>query len=133
MARVTYAEVDEIVSSSLDSGTIEALIDDASHWVDAHLVGKGLSDTTLAAVEKYLAAHLVKRVDEGGEGQLLESKRGDVSERYAEQKDASGSETSYLRTAAAFDRTGTVGEHWLGRKRMKFRVGDGYGFDGVTG
>jgi hypothetical protein len=70
--------------------------------------------------------------EEGGEGQMLEAARSDIREKYAARNEEHGA-TSYIRTAAAFDRTGKVRQRWLSGKRVQFRVGDGYNFDGVTG
>lgn len=120
--RVDYSDVQAVLSTDVEKNVITALIEDAEAWVDAHLDGK-LADATLKSVQKYLAAHMVLLVNEGGDGQLTQSTRSDITDRYAERK---GNETSYLRTAAALDSTGTVREHWLGGKRVMFKVGAGY-------
>lgn len=128
--RNSYTDVQEVTQSTLDSSVITALIADASAWVDAYLVGKGLSEEALTAIEKYIAAHLVVQASEGASGQLIQAQREGVAERYAEkQADTSGA-SPYLRTAAAFDPTHTVREYWLDGKRMKAYVGSGYGFTG---
>lgn len=132
MARVEAEEVQQIVGDEVDTEVVDALIEDASAWVDAHLVGVGLGEAALTSIEKYLAAHLTALVAEGGEGQLIASARADISERYAERSREHG-ETSFIQAAAAFDRTGFVREHWIGGKRVQFRVGDGYAFRGVGG
>lgn len=125
MARVEYPEVRQLLADDLEPGVIPALIDDAHGWIGAHLTGKGLGEATLALIEKYLAAHLAILASEGGEGQLVASARADMSDKYADRSQA-GDATSFLRTAAAYDRSGTVRELWLGGRRAKGRVGRGY-------
>lgn len=130
--RVGPSDVQVLLAEEVDPAVLTALITDASAWVDAHLVGKGLSATILTAVEKYLAAHLGVLTLEGGEGQLVASERADISEKYAERNQNVGA-TSHLLSAAAFDRTGLVREHWAGGKRVQFRVGSGFDFTGAGG
>lgn len=55
-ARVSIPELQEIIS--VRTGTnLQAFIDDAHLVVDTHLLGQGLSDGQLKAIEKYVAAH----------------------------------------------------------------------------
>jgi ribosome modulation factor len=131
--RTSYSEVTAILDTDLTSDRVEALITDASAWVDEHLVGVGIADTMLAVIEKNIAAHLCVLAGEGGDGQVVQAQRADISERYAQRGDKDGGATSYIKTAAAYDKTGRVREHWLGGKRVMFRVGDGYNFTGATG
>lgn len=133
--RTDYSEVSAILGATADdltSDQVDAAITDASAWVDENLVGVGLAAGLLVIIEKNLAAHLCVLIAEGGDGMLIASTRADISERYAQRNTEHGA-TSYIKTAAAFDRTGKVKEYWLGGKRVQFRVGDGYNFDGATG
>ena|SRR5688572_5249445 len=134
-ARNDYTDVQDIVTTSLTSGQITALIETAAVWVDEHLVDvTDLSEAALTQIEKYIAAHLVVGSGESGSGQRVEARRADISEKYAEDKgrDTTGA-TSYIRTAAALDPTGRVAEAWLKGKRVRWRVGDGYNFIGAGG
>lgn len=114
--------------SDLDHAGVEPFIADASVWVDNYLEGEcpGLATSKLAIVERYLAAHLATLATEGPE--LVQAARADISERYAALKD--GQATRYIATAAAFEPCGIVAEHWMGGRRMKARIGEGYHKDG---
>lgn len=123
MARTTEAAVRLIIDTDVETAQVEAFIDDASGWVDDHLVGLDLSDATLTRIEKYLAAHLITLRDP----RVRQSRVGDVSETL--QRDTQV--TEYLRTAAAMDDTGTVADRLLpdGPPKVRFRVGAGFDDD----
>jgi hypothetical protein len=123
MARTTVAAVQAILSTDLTEAQISAFITDASLWVDTHLEGActSLTATLLAAIEKYLAAHLATARD----ARLRQAKLADVSETY--QRDDKVSE--YLRAAIALDPCGVVSAKFLDqedRRPVRFRVGEGF-------
>ena len=123
MARVDINDVLEVLDTEIGVGMLAPLIQDASAWVDQFLSNR-LSETTLTAIEKYLAAHMAIVAEDGPTGPLTSAKRADISETYAQRGEAGG--TNYLRIAAAYDSTGILAEHWLGKRRARGRVGVGY-------
>lgn len=130
MARVDPSELELVLPDvDLDGDALAALIDDASAWVDAHLVGRGLSDETLESVEKYLAAHLAVQASNGAGGQIVQEQVDDTSQRRQGSTDAAGV-SSYLRIAASFDRTGRVAHYWMGKPLLRYRVGSGFAIRG---
>jgi hypothetical protein len=110
--------------TAVGAAAIQPFLDDASAWVDSNLVSActSLSTSDLAAIEKYLAAHLVTLGKLGPE--LVASKREGVSEQYAQGP--AGTTTRFIQSAAAFDRCGIVRKHWLGGKIAKATFGVGY-------
>lgn len=125
-ARVDPSDVLIILPDvALESGALEAIIADAHAWVEANLLGCGMSEETLASIEKYLAAHLAVQSAHGAAGQVIEEQIDDTRERRQGSTDAKGV-SSYLRIAAAFDRCGRIEAFWMGKPRLRFRVGAGY-------
>lgn len=123
MARTSVDLVELIIDTDLTEPEIEAFIDDASVWIDSHLDGEcgGLSDSALAVIEKYLAAHLITARDP----RLKSKTRGDVSDSY--QRDGSMSE--YLKMAIALDPCGIIKDSFQpspNQRSARFRVGAGY-------
>ena len=121
MARTDETAVSAVIDTSLETSQIEAFIDDASLWVDKHLVGEGLTADELTAIEKYLACHFITLRDP----RLKSAQLDDVAEVY--QRDLYV--TEYLKSAAALDSTGRVREHFMAPKntrRLVFQAGTGY-------
>lgn len=127
MARVEVSEVEAILSETIDADKISLAIDTATLWIDENLVGNcsALGTSELRFIELYLSAHLAVYTEEGGD--LIQSARADVSERYAEV--GKGHATRYITTAAAFDPCGIVAERWMDKKRVRFKVGTTYQAD----
>lgn len=117
MPRTSVAALRLIIETALGDAELEAYIDDASAWVDAHLASTcpALTAAGLERVERYLAAALVTR----REPALVQARREDVQEAYAVDKDG----LHWFRVAAAFDPCGIVAREFLDAKRLKFRVG----------
>jgi EAL domain-containing protein (putative c-di-GMP-specific phosphodiesterase class I) len=121
--------LDRAFASITDEEVIEDAIDTASLWIDNNLVPHtSYDDATLAQIEKYLAAHLLFTGQVGL--QLVEARRVDVSEKYAEM--GKGQTSRHIGVAVALDPSGRVAEAWAGGKRAIMRVGDGYNFRAVS-
>jgi hypothetical protein len=126
--RVDVADVQELLTATASEVVLQGHIVAASLWIDNYLVGKcsALSVSKLPTIEKYLAAHLYTVAQQGGTGPLIEARRADIAEKYAAPSDSGRGDSTYLHTAVAFDPCGVVAEHFLNRKRVKWRVGAGY-------
>ncbi len=74
MARITEAEVKEVIDTSI-TGSLVAFIAAASSMVEDELGGKGLSATRLKEIERYLSAHFVS-VRDTSQGQIISEKIG---------------------------------------------------------
>lgn len=125
MARITADDLRLVCSSDLDDENLEATIADASAWVDAHLVGQcsGLTDASLAAVEKYLAAHFLQT-----QAPLVKSEKvGPLATTYATPDGA----TPFLDMAASFDPCGIVRSFFTKAQGsvVQFGVAPGYADD----
>lgn len=120
MPRCTHDEVRAISASDADVVVIDECIRDASTWVDLQLAGKCPEQTeqSLAAVEKWLAAHFLTQQDPV----LRSATRGDISESYATDTDA----PIFARQAATFDPCGIVAAAFLGKVRVMARAGRGF-------
>jgi hypothetical protein len=124
-------DADEVASLfpgvTFASGALDSFIADASLWIDNYLEScTRTPEDKLATIEKYIAAHLYQQSQEGTTGQLTSAARSDVKETYAERKGDDAGITSFIRTAAAFDRCGIVAEFFLGKKRLRWYVGAGF-------
>lgn len=119
MARTTEAAVKLIVETSLGTTAIEALIDDASLFVDENLLGQGLSASLLTSIEKYLAAHLVTVRDP-----LLHSRRrDDITDTFLRDQNP------YLKYAIQLDPTGAIEEAFAAEDKPSFSAYVGAGYD----
>lgn len=121
MARTSEAAVAVVLDTTLESAQIQAFVDDASAWIDAHLLDKGYSEATLTLIEKYLACHFCTLRDP----RLSSSRVGDTAEKYQVNPEVN----EYLRLAIGMDPSGAIEDAFGGdeaRKRVRFRVGSGY-------
>lgn len=122
MARTNAAAVQLVIDTGLTVAQIDAFIDDASAWVDTHLVGRcdrlGVSELTI--IEKYLSAYFITL----REPRITEKRRQDVWDTYQRDKEAS----EYLKVAAKFDPCGIVEDAFKDSdgRRFLFRVGKGF-------
>lgn len=62
-ARTTYAEVSEIIQTTLTEAQVNAFINSASRLVSATLATAGLASDVLEDIEMWLAAHLLSTRD----------------------------------------------------------------------
>ena len=90
-ARVTAAQVQEIISTKISIETINAAINTAHHLVDAKLASSGLGTDLLTDIELWLSAHFVAIRDPRSKSESI----GDYSTTYGQQ-------------AIALDYTGTL-------------------------
>lgn len=119
--RSSVSAVEEIIDTDLESWQIQAMLEDASLWVDEELVGEGLTASRLERIEKYLTAHLVTLRDP----RLTRAKADDAEDTY--QRDGNVSE--YLKAAIALDPTGKLQGAFQPREgafRLRFAAADGY-------
>lgn len=73
--------------SSVSDSVLDSFIADADILVQEELVGKGLSDARLTAIEKYLAAHFVLQLTE--RGGLVSSEVEDAKDQYLDLRSRS--------------------------------------------
>ena len=121
MARTDETAVTAAIDTDLNSKQVNAFIEDASLWVDEFLASLPSPSPApvLAAIEKYLACHLITLRDP----RLKSVKLDKVSETY--QRDSTT--TEYLKQAAALDKSGTVEDRLIsGRHKVTYRVGSGF-------
>lgn len=63
MARINVGDLRAVYETTLEDYQLQAFVDDANLLVTEELAGAGLSDERLAAIEKYLAAHMASLRD----------------------------------------------------------------------
>lgn len=121
MARITEAEVKEIIDTSITSGLV-AFIAAASSIVEDELLGKGLSTTRLKEIERYLAAHFVS-IRDTSQGQIVSEKIGDAQINYKQFGEARALNSSrYGQQAMFLDTSGTLASIGKGNSRAQFKV-----------
>ncbi len=103
-ARVTVAQVQEIISTKLLPETINAAINTAHHLVDAKLVSSGLGTDLLTDIELWLSAHFVAIRDPRAESERI----GDYTANYQGKTDMGLNASTYGQQAIALDYTGTL-------------------------
>jgi hypothetical protein len=116
-ARVTVAEVQEIIDTDLALGHIAAFINTAHHLVDEYLLNKGLSSDILAEIEKWLAAHFLSMKDQR---KSQERMGADWNVVYQGKTDMGLNATLYGQQALVLDTTGSLAS--TGLKRATFEV-----------
>ena len=121
MARITEAEVKEIIDTSITSSLV-AFIAAASSMVEDELVGKGLSATRLKEIERYLSAHFVS-VKDVSQGQVVSEKIGDAQIDYKQFAAGKALDSSrYGQMAILLDTSGTLASIGKGNSRAQFKV-----------
>ncbi len=108
MARVTEADVKQIITTTLDP--IDNFIETAHIIVNANLANNpscALSEDELKQIELYLSAHLIALTD-GTSRQALSEKLGDASVGYGGAFGENLSYTQYGQTAKMLDRCGVL-------------------------
>jgi hypothetical protein len=103
-ARVTAAQVQEIISTKLSAETINAAINTAHHLVDAKLASTSLTPDLLIDIELWLSAHFVAIRDPRSKSESI----GDYSTTYQGNTDMGLNATTYGQQALALDYTGTL-------------------------
>ena len=121
MARITEAEVKEIIDTSL-TGSLVAFIAAASSIVEDELTGKGLSAARLKEIERYLSAHFVS-IKDTSQGQVVSEKIGDAEVKYTQSANAKSLDSSrYGQNAMFLDTSGTLAALGKGNARAQFKV-----------
>lgn len=115
-ARVTVAQVQEIISTKLSPETICAAINTAHHLVDAKLADSGLGSELLIDIELWLSAHFVAIRDPRAESERI----GDYSATYQGKTDMGLKATTYGQQAIALDYTGTLAA--MGLKKATLNI-----------
>jgi hypothetical protein len=119
VARTDEAQLRLIIDTRLDASALESFIADASLWVDNNLASDGLSDATLEAIERWLAAGFATSRDPRLTDKTL------LSVKESLQRDPIISE--YFKRAADLDPTGKVASAFVPTKRVGLlRIGAGY-------
>lgn len=121
-ARVTAAEVKEVVATSLSDQVIEPNMIDTASVVVANLLDPiaELSEAVLKKIELYLSAHFVALTEEGGG--LTRDKLGDADQSYANIYDQGFKSTRFGQTALSLDPTGLLNAGSQTMLKASFRV-----------
>lgn len=114
------------VPSDVDDTSLQAFLDDANLLVVETLTGKGLSDTRMKSIEKYVAAHFAVLLTE--RGGLTSSRTGQSQDNYLVLSPMGNSAigglklTRYGNQAITLDTTGTLNEMSNVRPKARFGV-----------
>lgn len=103
--RTNVSEVKEILPTSMDDSRIEAFIKGASAFLDATLADKGLSDTLMKEIERWMSAHMITTTSER---QLEKASAGPTSTTFAGQFGKGLYSSTYGQTVVNLDSTGTL-------------------------
>lgn len=125
--RTTDNRVKNIVEipQGLTDASIATFIADASLLVDELLADKGMTDSRLELIERYLAAHFIVMLTE--RGGLTSSEVDNSADTYGGPKNGSGLAMTRLgQQAIAFDSSGTLkamaSDPKVQKKNAQFRV-----------
>ncbi len=104
--RVTPAEVKVLILTSLSDTDVDQFIGTANNLVTEELASKGLSDTRLKDIERYLSAHFVAMREESGG--IIKTRTGESWDDHGVKVGFGLLETRYGQQAVAMDSTGTL-------------------------
>jgi hypothetical protein len=116
-ARVSVADVQEIIDTNLTEAQINAFINSAHYYVQENLLNKGLSANILAQIELWLSAHFLAIRDQRVES---ESVAGEWQAKYQGKTGMGFEATTYGQQALMLDTTGTLAS--AGLKPVTFEV-----------
>lgn len=116
-ARVAVSDVEDIIDTDLTDGQINAFINTAHRFIQANLLGVGLSADILTQIELWLAAHFLAIRDQRVES---ESVGGEWSAKYQGKTAMGFQATLYGQQALTLDSSGTLAS--VGLKRVTFEV-----------
>lgn len=121
-ARVTAAQVKEIIDTSIADNVLDSsMIDTANVIVDMYLLEEGYTEAYLTKIELYLAGHFVCITEE--EGAHILSKTGDATEEWAADWFGPGFQsTRYGQAALTLDSSGTLAGVGSAQLKAEFRV-----------
>ena len=117
-ARVTGAEVKEIIKTSLIAAEIDPFIIPANLIVTNNLASSSLGTDTLKEIERWLSAHFL--ATSNFQRQLKSQKVDDAAESYAGKFDMNLQFTQYGQMALTLDTTGALAN--LGKTPAKIEV-----------
>jgi hypothetical protein len=103
-ARVTAAQVMEIVDTTKTELQVNVMINTAHLQVEQLLTGKGLSEDVLKSIELWMSAHYVSIIDP----RKKQIKIDDVSVTFQGEVGQGLAGSMYGQQAMAFDTTGTL-------------------------
>jgi RNA-binding protein YhbY len=104
--RTTVDKVMEILDDTeLDEDIIESYINSANVFITASLGTKGLGDSLLAEIERWLAAHMIVTTRER---QAIQEQAGTAMIKWAGKWGEGLLGTTYGQTVIALDTTGTL-------------------------
>lgn len=117
-ARVTAADVQEILDTTLEASVINAFINTANTFIEVNLSSANLGEAMLTEIEKWLAAHFLSLRDRRVKSENI---AGEYSVTYEVGNLGKGlMSTTYGQTAVALDTSGTLGS--LNMKRASLKV-----------
>lgn len=118
-ARVTVAEVEDLIATDLTDNQVNAFINTANNVVDNNLADKSLSAETLKYIEMWLSAHFLAMRD-----RVVESERvdGEYVIKYAGDHGMNFAYTQYGQQALLLDSSGTLAQLNEGGKRVTFEA-----------
>ena len=121
-ARITAAEVKEIIPTKISDAVLTSNMIDTAHVMveDILVPDAGLTEVVLKKIELYLAAHFVALTDEGGG--LTRSKLGDSDESFANIYEAGFKGTRFGQTALGLDTSGRLNAATQTNLKAEFRV-----------
>ena len=111
--RVSFLEVQKIISTELDVLEINAFITAANAFVDGNLLGKGLSVLQLKEIERWMAAHFIASTREQ---QAQSEGAGGANIKYQGVTGMGLNSTFYGQQAIILDSSGTLLDISGGRK-----------------
>lgn len=115
MARVTAEQVKRIIPTKLDETQVQPFVDSANVFVDTRLLNKGLSEATLAEIEKWVACHMIAL---SHERTSVKEQAGGSGIEYAGVYGEGLRMTQYGQMAIQLDSSGTLEKE--GRRPIKF-------------
>jgi hypothetical protein len=113
-ARTTYAEVSEIIQTTLTEAQVNAFINSASRLVSATLATAGLASDVLEDIEMWLAAHLLSTRDMRAQQEAL----GSYSVTYQGQTGLGLDATFYGQQVKLLDTSGLLAN--VGKQAASF-------------
>lgn len=115
-ARTTYAEVSEVIETTLTEAQVNAFINAASRVVTTVLAASGLAAASLEDIEMFLAAHLLSMRDQRAAAETI----GDYQITYQGTSGLGLDATLYGQQVKLLDTTGLLAN--LGQRAASLTV-----------
>lgn len=116
MARTDADKVRWILETDLETVDIDAYIEGATALIDREFENKGVSETLLENIERWLTAHMIAATRER---QAIEQKAGPAEQKFTDVYHRGLDSTSYGQMAMALDPTGTLFDLSMQRRPIK--------------